>query len=140
LIYLDASVLVPLFRVEARTTIINQLLIETNEDLLISDFAIGEFGATLGRLVRTAELTFEDANDRLAKFDTWQVAACETATTDARDVKIASLLVRQFALQLRMPDALHVVIARRTGSRLVTADRRLFDACRQIDCDSLLIA
>ena len=140
MIYLDASVLVSLFRVELRTPRANQLLIETDDDLLVSDFAIGEFGATMARLVRTKELASDDATDRLAKFDAWHFAACEAVSTEARDVQIAALLVRQFALQLRMPDAIHIALARRTGSRLATADRRLFDACQQIDGDALLIA
>ena len=140
MIYLDASVLVPLFRVEPRTTLVNQLLIETEAIFLVSDFAVGEVGATMARLVRTQELAPDDATDRLAKFDAWYLASCETVSTEARDVRSASLFVRQFALHLRLPDAIHVAIARRTGSRLVTADRRLFDACAHIDCEAQLIA
>ncbi len=139
MIYLDASVLVPLFRVEPRTARVNRLLIETETDLLVSDFAVGEVGATMARLVRTQELAPDDATDRLAKFDAWYLAACGTVSTEARDVQSASMLVRQFTLQLRLPDAIHAAIARRTGSQLVTADRKLFDACQQIDCDALLI-
>jgi predicted nucleic acid-binding protein len=140
LIYLDASVLVPLCRVEPRTARINRLLMATEADLLVSDFAIGEVGATMARLVRTQEIGSDDAADRLAKFDVWHLAATRLVSTEARDVQNASLLVRQFTLQLRLPDAIHTSIARRTGSQLVTADRKLFDACQQIDCDALLIA
>jgi uncharacterized protein len=139
LIYLDTSVLVPLFRVEARTARVNRLLMETDEAFLVSDFAIGEFGATMARLVRTLELEADDATDRLAKFDVWHLEACETVSTEARDIRHASLLVRGYELQLRLPDAIHIAFARRTGSRLATADRRLFDACQQIDCEALLI-
>lgn len=140
MIYLDASVLIPLFRVEPRTTRINRLLIETETDFLVSDFAVGEVGATMARLVRTQELAPDDATDRLAKFDAWYLAACETVSTEARDVQSASLLVRQFALHLRLLDAIHIAIARRTGSQLITGDRKLFDACQKIDCDVLIIA
>ena len=140
LIYLDASVLVPLFRVEPRTSHVNQLLLEAEVDFLVSDFASGEFGATMARLVRTLEIGSKDAADRLAKFDDWLSAVCETVSTESRDVQNASLLVRRFELQLRLPDAIHIALARRTGSRLVTADKRLFDACEKIDCNALLIS
>jgi hypothetical protein len=50
----------------------------------------------------------------------------------ASDARLAYIYVRRFDLRLRAPDALHLAIARRLDVPLVTLDRRLAAAAREL--------
>jgi predicted nucleic acid-binding protein len=50
----------------------------------------------------------------------------------ATDARLAYIYVRRFDLGLRAPDALHLAIARRLDATLVTLDRRLATAAREL--------
>jgi hypothetical protein len=67
----------------------------------------------------------------LSDFDVWR-ATTRQAEMHAADVRLAGAFVRKFDLALRVPDALHLAIARRLDSTLVTLDRRLATAGREI--------
>jgi predicted nucleic acid-binding protein len=50
----------------------------------------------------------------------------------ATDARLAYIYARRFDLGLRAPDALHLAIARRLDATLVTLDRRLVAAAREV--------
>ncbi len=50
----------------------------------------------------------------------------------AADMRLAGVFVRRFDLTLRVPDALHLAIARRLDVALVTLDRRLTTAAGEL--------
>jgi uncharacterized protein len=54
------------------------------------------------------------------------------AEVHAVDVRLAGIYVRRFDLGLRAPDAVHIAIARRLDATLVTLDRRLAAAAREL--------
>lgn len=130
--YLDASVLLPTLIAEPTTEAVYDCLGTDDQELLISDFAAAEVASALSRLVRMSLLTDADAAARLADFDAWRAAMSLPADIGASDARLAYIYVRRFDLGLRAPDALHLAIARRLDATLVTLDRRLATAAREM--------
>ena len=130
--YIDTSVLLPTLIAEASTEAVYNYLGTANQELLISDFGAAEVASALSRLVRMLTLTGEDASARLADFDAWRAAMSSPIDIQAVDARLAYIFVRRFELQLRAPDALHLAIVRRLDATLVTLDRRLADAAREL--------
>jgi uncharacterized protein len=130
--YIDASVLLPTLIAEPATEAVYDFLGTDGQELLISDFAAAEIASALSRLVRMAALTDADASARLADFDAWRIAMSSGVDIAASDARLAYIYVRRFDLALRAPDALHLAIARRLDATLVTLDRRLATAAREL--------
>ena len=49
------------------------------------------------------------------------------------DAQLAYVFARRFELALRAPDALHLAMVRRLDATLITLDRRLAAAARDLD-------
>ena len=133
--YLDASVLLPTLVVEQTSAAVDEFLLARANDLIVSDFAAAEVASALSRLVRMDRLTTTEAAYRLANFDDWRAGATEPADMDAHDCRLANSYVRRFELKLRAPDALHAAICRRLDLRLVTLDRQVAAAARELGID-----
>ncbi len=131
-VYLDASVLVPRFVKEPGTAAVDAYLDRRTDELVISDFAAAEVASALSRLVRMRVLAEADAQMSLGDFEIWRAANSATADVHAADGRLAYAYVRRFDLTLRAPDALHLAIARRLEASLVTLDRRLASAAREL--------
>jgi uncharacterized protein len=102
------------------------------QELWVSDFAAAEVASALSRLVRMGRLQSTDGAACLSDFDVWRAAMTSAAEIHAVDVRLAGTYVRRFDLGLRAPDALHLAIARRLDATLVTSDRRLAAAAREL--------
>ena len=130
--YLDTSVLLATLIAEPSTESVYDYLGAINQELLISDFAAAEVASTLSRLIRMRLLTDADASARLADFDAWRAAMSLLVDIRAADARLAYIYVRRFELGLRAPDALHLAITRRLEAALITLDRRLATAAREL--------
>lgn len=130
--YFDASVMIPTLVREESTGIVQTYLRGLREQRLISDFAATEVASALSRLVRMGVLAAQEASARLTDFDAWRAATSSAVEVHAADARLAYVYVRWFALRLRAPDALHLAIARRLDATLVTLDRRLTNAAREL--------
>jgi uncharacterized protein len=130
--YLDTSVLLPTLIVEPATQAVYDCLGAYEQELLISDFAAAEVASALSRLIRMAMLTDADASARLADFDAWRAAMSMPVDIGPSDARLAYIYVRRFDLGLRAADALHLAIARRLDATLITLDRRLATAAREM--------
>lgn len=130
--YLDASVLLPTLIEEAASAAVDAYMLAGAREFLVSDFAAAEVASGLSRLVRMGLLEVADASARLADFDVWRAAMSSPADIHALDVRLAATYVRRFDLALRAPDALHLAVARRLDVPLVTLDRRLAAAAREL--------
>ena len=130
--YPDASVLLPTLIAEPITEAVYDCLGADGRELLISDFAAAEVASALSRLVRMALLTDADASARLADFDAWRAAMSSPVDIAASDARLAYIYAGRFDLGLRAQDALHLAIARRFDATLVTLDRRLAIAAREL--------
>ena len=131
--YLDASVIVAIFIRESTSAAILELLDDATASPQISDLAAAEVSSAISRLVRTKQLTREVANAVLSDFDEWAQAIGQPTEIYPSDVREANVLVRQFELKLRAPDASHLAICRRLGARMVTLDNNLARAAEAID-------
>jgi predicted nucleic acid-binding protein len=130
--YLDTSVLLPTLVEEPASAAVDAYMLSGGQGLLVSDFAAAEVASALSRLVRTRLLDASDAAQRLADFDVWRASTTEPADFHAADMRLAYAFVRRFELMLRAPDAVHLAIARRLDAPLVTLDRRLAAAAREL--------
>ena len=102
-VYLDASVLVPIFMQEQFTARAEQFLRSNPQILMISNFAAAEFASALARRVRTNELLAERARSAFTAFDTWTRSATERIDISAADVLTAEAFIRRLDLPLRTP-------------------------------------
>jgi hypothetical protein len=130
--YLDASAILPTLIEEDASAAIDAFVLAGGGEFIVSDFAAAEVASALSRLIRTGELTAEDASERLADFDAWRAAATSDIDVQASDIRLANVFVRRFELRLRAPDAVHAAICARSGDHLVTLDRRLAHAAREL--------
>ena len=130
--YLDTSVLLPRIVEEPASETVRQYLYSEERELLVSDFAAAELASALSRLVRMRLLEAVDAAARLDDFEVWRAATTSPIDLHTSDARLAYMFVRRFELMLRAPDAVHLAIARRLDATLVTLDRRLFNAAREL--------
>ncbi len=145
---LDASVLVTRTVTEPGSAAFDAFLESYDESLGVSDFAAAEVTSAISRMVRTRLIAPKTAEERLVDFDTWRSIRTDTIDldpSDARlaniyvsDARLANIYVRRFDLMLRAPDALHAAICRRLDLTLVTLDRRLAKAAREVGIDIIV--
>jgi predicted nucleic acid-binding protein len=138
--YLDASALLPTLIEEATSEAVDRFMTETDERLIVSEFAAAEVASALSRLVRTGLLDQADAAARLADFDAWRAAATDDLDFQASDVRLAHVFVRRSDLMLHAPDALHAAACRRADLLLVTLDKRLAAAAEALGVRTRLLA
>ncbi len=137
--YLDASVILPTLIEETGSAAVDDFIAAAGEYLIISEFAAAEVASALSRLVRTKLLDGDDAAARLADFEAWRALATQDVDLQASDVRLANVFVKRFDLMLRAPDALHAAICRRCDLRLVTMDRRLALAAKELGVEARLL-
>lgn len=130
--YLDTSVLLPRIIEEPASAAVRRYLRDEGGDLLVSDFAAAELASAISRLVRMSLLEPSDATSRLDDFEIWRAATTSSIDLHTSDARLAYMFVRRFELMLRAPDAVHLAIARRVDATLVTLDRRLSNAAREL--------
>ncbi|MGH6952047.1 MAG: type II toxin-antitoxin system VapC family toxin [Vitreimonas sp.] len=122
-LYLDTSVIVPLFVAESRSSDAHAGLIGQN--LYVSDLAAAEFSAAISARVRTDEMSAADALSLFTTFDAWAGKAANRAQIEAGDMAVTLALVRRPELALRMPDAANLAIAQRLGAKVFTFDQQM---------------
>jgi uncharacterized protein len=129
LIYLDASVLIPLLVADAHTQRALSWYSNGEETLIISDLAGLEVSAVMLRDLRKGRFADKVAENALLDFDAMR-ANCERLSHGASDFLLAERLVRDFTTKLAAPDALHLASAKNAGATLATLDARLAEAAR----------
>lgn len=127
LIYLDASVVIPLLVADAHTQRALKWYSDGNEALIISDLAGLEVSAVILRDLRKGRFADEVAENALLDFDAMR-ANCERLSHGASDFSLAERLIRDFATKLAAADALHLASAKNAGATLATLDGRLAEA------------
>jgi len=123
-VYIDANVLLALFVPDALNERAEALVKGLSEGAVLSDLATLEVSSTIGRLVRTGELTRREATAALSNFDSWTQAQSRLETQPA-DVAAATGYVRRSDVNLQSSDALHIAIAARGGAKLLTLDTKM---------------
>ncbi len=126
MILLDANVLLEIVRNRPKTKQALRL-VRAHEDCAVSDWAIAEAVAALAQQIRERKLTLVDAERALEELEGWATSWQRVDVVSA-DVREATRLLRGFDLNVRAPDALHVVMAIRLDSGLATFDTKLANA------------
>ncbi len=128
MIYLDTSVVVPLYWFEALTNTVEALLINEPE-LGLSDLVRVEFSSAIARRVRMGEISRESAREIVEQFQAHIDAEVYTLiAVEPVHYRIARGWIDGFETALRTLDALHLAIAYSQDIRLVTADAGLADS------------
>ncbi len=134
--YLDTSVVVSLLWYDSHTptaeAIMAELAAQRGPAPFVSDHAGAEFAATVGRLVRMAAMTKQEATDLFALFDAWIAREVEWVLATPADLARATDWMRRLDLTLRAPDAIHLALAERLGATLVTFDAGMALAARRL--------
>ena len=90
---------------------------------MLSDFGWGELISAIGTRVRGRKLPDAVGKKLMATaenyFGDWR--RLETTTVD---ITLATEFVSVFSLSLRSPDAIHLAVAQREGTPIVTTDRQ----------------
>lgn len=131
-VYLDASVLVPLFLADAFNERAATLLRENSSVVMISDLGAAEFSATVARRVRMSLFTAAEALSAFSRFDAWSAKTPQMVNVREGDVAAANSLIRNLDLKLMTPDAIHLAVARRAEATLATFDQGLARAARSL--------
>jgi predicted nucleic acid-binding protein len=131
-VYLDASVLVPLFVEDVFTARADAFLRQLSEPVIVSDFAAAEFASSVARKVRMRRLESSDAQAAFAAFDGWTADGVSRAETGAADLALATSFLRRLDLTLRAPDAINIALAVRLTAPLVTFDAAMKEAAERL--------
>ncbi|HUP92983.1 MAG TPA: type II toxin-antitoxin system VapC family toxin [Solimonas sp.] len=134
MLYLDTSVLVPLFVPEPESAALRGWL-ESNAaaSLAISDWTLTEFASAMGIKVRTKALKPEQARKACELMDRLAADSFRVFTPTRSDFGKAAEYLGHHSLGLRAGDALHLAVAQNEGAeRFYTVDRRLIEAGRRL--------
>ncbi|WP_010186804.1 type II toxin-antitoxin system VapC family toxin [Sphingomonas sp. PAMC 26605] len=88
-----------------------------------SDFGWGEFVSAVGMRVRLGRMPAAEARDFLDVVSPGLRGWTRVEIVPA-DIAAATALLSEFALGLRLPDAIHIAVAQRLGLTLVSTDIR----------------
>lgn len=130
MIYLDTSVLVAAFALEAETERAQAWLWEQPPGTLaISAWTRVEFAAALRFKSATSQITEAQRAVSARQFSKVLEAALTTWSVEVADMEMATLIAATDELRLRAPDSLHLAMARRRSATLCTLDQGLARAC-----------
>jgi len=132
---MDTSMLVPMHIKEVNSALADDFIASVVEQVVVSDYAAGEFASVIARLVRTRQVDADAGRILLSDFDSWCATDARRVATEAPDIRLASAMVRDVAIPLQMPDAVHAAASRRLGATLVTLDQQLARAARAMNVD-----
>jgi predicted nucleic acid-binding protein len=124
-VYLDASVLVALFTVDALTSRADAVLRSVRETPIVSDFAGIELASAVSRRVRAKALAPDDARQVFETFDGWLNRGVQREELRSEDVATADGYLRRLDLTVRAPDALHIAMAQRLDATLLSFDEKM---------------
>jgi predicted nucleic acid-binding protein len=120
-LYLDTSFLVPLLITDLHTDRAMQALSTWTGPLAVSDLARAEFACVIGRRVRNRDLSHDDGTAALVTARLWASTHTQ-AVIEPGDLAEATAMLTDFALGLRMADAMHLACARRLDATIATFD------------------
>jgi hypothetical protein len=120
--YLDASVLVSMFSIDANSPRAQGLLASIDPDLSLSDWGVTEFSSALAVGMRVGRLTAADRDAAEASLGSWLGANGLPEPVQPDDIRMGRSLIRATPLPLRASDALHLAVAQRLGDAVATFD------------------
>ncbi len=126
MIYLDTSVVVPLFIPEPASEAIETWFANCDDKFISSDWLITEFASALSIKVRRAEINKKQADTAWNNFETLTKTGIHLMRASASAFNAAANLTRISSSGLRAGDALHLAIAMEAKAlEFSTADKNL---------------
>jgi predicted nucleic acid-binding protein len=123
-VYLDTSVVAPLFVVDTHTPIVLAWLrrIAESQQVTLSDWTVSEFSGAIAAANRAGRVpaAMRAASER--GLDRWVEQQGGALPVLSDDVRKARRLIGETTEPLRAPEALHIAIAERQGASLATLD------------------
>ena len=136
MLYLDTSVLVPLFVPEPLSEAMRawfEVQATAGATFAISAWTLTEFASAMGIKVRDKGLKPEQAQTACALMRKLQLDSLRVFTPTRSAFERAAEYLAQHALGLRAGDALHLAIAQNENADyFYTLDRRLIEAARKL--------
>lgn len=126
MVYLDTSVIVPLFVPEPDSSAIREWFGQAGGGLAISDWTLTEFASAMGIKVRQKGLKPDQARTACRLLERLAADSLQVLTPARADFARASAYLDQHALGLRAGDALHLAIAENAGAETVFSTDRQF--------------
>ena len=135
--YFDTSVVAPLYRAEALTTMAEAL--QQRYRPVISLLTEVELASTIARWVRMKELNEDQAAQVESTFaEDLRLEVYERAELQDRNYWQARTWLQQRKTSLRVLDALHLALAMENSWPIITADQQLYEAAKTLNAKSHL--
>lgn len=141
MIYVDTSLLLPVYVPEERSEEANRVL-ESVSPIVISDLTVAEFHVGLARKVKLGAISAPQSEAAQAAFESHlrkgllQRVTLRSSHHDAAG-RLAAKSSMKSSIMLRTLDALHIAVAAGLGSPVATFDGRLADAARDLGVEVL---
>jgi uncharacterized protein len=134
MVYLDTSVLLPLFVREQESGRVRRGLEAIPPiEITISEWTRTEFVSAIGIMVRMGRLHEYLARTILRLFDEMAETSLQVLMPEKKDFILANHFLERFDLALRAADALHLAVAANHGARLVyTLDKVLIKTAQRL--------
>ena len=125
-LYVDTSYALSLFIEDALTVRAQEWLLGLEgAELTCSTWTLTEFSAAAARYQRTGDLSMADVGGAEHAFAEWVAETVRMVELQPQDGRRALQLVRDPQHTLAGPDALHIAIAERLGSGVLTFDKQM---------------
>ncbi|PAX51976.1 type II toxin-antitoxin system VapC family toxin [Brunnivagina elsteri] len=139
MIYLDTSIVAPLYWTETLSDTVEELVLSETE-LGLSQLVEVELISALSRRVRMREISSYDATAIVERFQIDIDSGFYTRITlETIHYHLAREWISRFATPLRTLDALHLAVASQNNVRLLTADAGLAASAQFLEVDVLLL-
>lgn len=137
MIYVDTSLLLPVYVPEARSEEANSVL-RTSSPVFVSDLTVAEFHVGLARKVKLGTLTEPQAETARGAFEAHLAEGLlQRLAFRPSHWEAAGDLASKSKIMLRTLDALHLAVAVGLEAPLATFDGRLSDAARSFGLEVL---
>ena len=137
MIYVDTSLLLPVYAPEARSEEANAVL-GSASSIVISDLTVAEFYVGLARKVKLETLTVPQAEAARAAFESHlEEGLLRRLPLRTSHSETAGDLAWKSSVMLRTLDAIHLAVAAGLGAPVATFDDRLADAARDLGFEVL---
>lgn len=137
MIYVDTSLLLPVYVPEAQSDEANRVLASA-ATVIISDLTVAEFYVGLARKVKLGTLSTPQLETTRAFFESHLKAGLlRRVALHSSHSEAAGRLASRSAVMLRTLDALHLAVAVGLGSPVATFDPRLAEAARSLGFEVL---
>jgi len=132
LIYVDTSLLLPVYVPEDRSEEANRVLASASS-IIVSDLTVAEFHVGLARKVKLGNLSIAQLEATRALFESHlQEGLLRRVPLHSSHSEEAGLLASRSTVMVRTLDALHLAVVAGLGSPVATFDGRLAEAAHDL--------